>query len=65
MHADAGDVSVVDSRSPLLFWEEHFRVASMPFGGVTYGLTFAAKRALPRHARPLFVLPKGADLAVV
>lgn len=69
VRAFVGDVAVVDSRSPVLFWEEHFPVPgyAFPTRDVRMDLLRTAAADPPRE--PFFFLPKGPvgqwfDLAV-
>jgi uncharacterized protein (DUF427 family) len=59
VRAYVDDVAVVDSRSPMLFWEEHFPVPAYAFApqGVRTDLLSEAQGDPPRE--PFFFLPKG------
>ena len=59
VRAYVDDVAVVDSRAPLLFWEEHFPVPAYAFAPdeVRTDLLSEAQGEPPRE--PFFFLPKG------
>ncbi len=59
VRAYVGDVAVVDSRAPVLFWEDDFPVPAYAFSrhDVRTDLMSEATGAPPRH--PFFFLPKG------
>jgi uncharacterized protein (DUF427 family) len=59
VRAFVGDVAVVDSRAPVLFYEEHFPVPGYAFPGedVRTDLLHASSGEPPRD--PFFFLPKG------
>ena len=59
VRAYVDDVAVVDSRDPLLFWEDHFPVPSYAFpdGDVRSDLLTESRGAPP--SEPFFFLPQG------
>jgi hypothetical protein len=53
VRAYVDDVAVVDTKEPLLFWEEHFPVPSYAFSPPTSGQTCCGRRETIRpESRP-------------
>jgi uncharacterized protein (DUF427 family) len=59
VRAYVDDVAVVDSRDPLLFWEEHFPVPAYAFPPRNVRTDLLTESTAPPPREPFFFLPKG------
>ena len=59
VRAFVGDVTVVDSRAPLLFWEDSFSVPTYAFAGSDVRTDLLQPSTSPPPQQPWFFLPKG------
>jgi len=59
VRAFVGDVPVVDSRAPLLFWEDVFPVPAYAFAGSDVRTDLLRPSSSPPPREPFFFLPRG------
>lgn len=59
VRACVADVTVVDSRAPLLFWEDSFPVPAYAFAGRDVRIDLLRPSTSPPPRQPFFFLPKG------